>query len=309
MDRSRELKNCDAVKGILMILVVLGHSMGMWMTGGWGPFEASQSSVVLHYLADWISTFHVFAFTLVSGYIFYYVKYEIGGYKNYLPFVILKVKRLVVPFLFVLFAWVVPVHIYFYGFGFNTVLHRFILGESPNQLWFLLMLFWVFVLFWPISNYARKHPLGGTIIVLLFMLIGMGLTFVPNIYVFRTGLQYLLFFWVGFLIRQYGSDLLMKIPSIVYIMLDIVLFIVYEQIRQIDGIIFTILLTGFSVVIHLVGAVMAFVLLQRFASKLGTNSKGVPYLVKHSMVVYLFHQQVIYLVIKMTDGGCLRLYK
>lgn len=229
------------------------------------------------------------------------MKYERGGYIDYLPFIYSKIKRLIIPFLFILSVWVVPVHIYFYGFEPSTILHRFVLGESPNQLWFLLMLFWIFVLFWPISDYARKHPIGGTLIVLLFMLIGMGLIFVPNIYVFRTGLQYVLFFWIGFLIRQYGSGLLMKIPSMVYIAVDIILFIVYEQLRQMSGIIFTILFMGLAVVIHLVGALMAFVLLQRFVSKMETNGKMFSFLAKHSMAVYLVHQQVIYFVIKMTN--------
>lgn len=302
-DRSKELKNCDIVKCILMILVVLGHSMGMWMTGGWGPFEANQSSAIIHYLADWVSTFHVYAFTLVSGYIFYYVKYERGGYIEYAPFIISKLKRLIVPFYFILLVWVIPVHIYFYGFDFNALFHQFILAEAPNQLWFLLMLFWVFILFWPVSDYARNHLIGGTIISLLFMAVGIGLTFVPNIFVFRTGLQYVLFFWVGFLIRQYGSDYLMKVPLVIYIVVDIVLFAIYEYLRQIDGIIFTILTIGISVLLHLVGAVMAFVLLQRLVAKLSSKGKVLPFLAKHSMAIYLVHQQVIYFVIKMTDGG------
>ncbi len=300
MYRETELKNCDSVKCILMLLVVLGHSMGMWMTGGWGPYEASQPSAVLHYLADWISTFHIFSFTLVSGYIFYYAKYEKGSYKDYLPFVKKKLERLIVPYLFILVVWVIPVYIYFYGFDFSTILHRFVLGESPNQLWFLLMLFWVFVLFWPISDYARKHAVGGTVIVILLMMVGMGLTFVPNVYVFRTGLQYVLFFWIGFLIRQYGSEMLMKIPSVAYIALDMVLFISYELLRQMSGLVFTLLSMGLSVIVHLVGAVMAFVLLQRFCSKVSRKGTIFPFLTKHSMAVYLVHQQIIYFAIKLS---------
>ena len=93
----------------------------------------------------------------------------------------------------------------------------------------------------------------------------------------------------------------MKIPSMVYIAVDIILFIVYEQLRQMSGIIFTILFMGLAVVIHLVGALMAFVLLQRFVSKMETNGKMFSFLAKHSMAVYLVHQQVIYFVIKMTN--------
>ncbi len=36
----------------------------------------------LMYIAKWFNTFHIYGFTLISGYIFYYIKYEGGGIKS-----------------------------------------------------------------------------------------------------------------------------------------------------------------------------------------------------------------------------------
>lgn len=64
-----KLEQTVFIKAILMVLVILGHSVAFW-SGDWftkNPLYQSQS---LNALYVWLSSFHVFAFTLVSGYIF-----------------------------------------------------------------------------------------------------------------------------------------------------------------------------------------------------------------------------------------------
>lgn len=63
------LKNCTFVKTVLMLLVILGHSMAFW-SGSWFTGNPEITSLSMNYLYKWINSFHVFAFALVSGYIF-----------------------------------------------------------------------------------------------------------------------------------------------------------------------------------------------------------------------------------------------
>lgn len=298
IDKIKELRNCNAIKAILMCIVVLYHSMAVYM-GNWGPYEPAKNSTFLMYIAKWFNTFHIYGFTLISGYIFYYIKYEGGGYKKYFPFIGKKAKRLIVPYIFIAAVWVIPVYAYFYGI--EDIVNKFVLGTSPNQLWFLLMLFWVFAIFWLISDLTDRKPILGGIIVCGLYCLGV---VAPSFYCLNSGLQYILFFYIGFMIRKLdlGNKILYKIPSLVYLLIDILLFIGIELIGSHEELIIKIVVLGLSVVLHIIGAVGAFVLLQRFVNRFLQENKVVGFFSKHSMVIYLVHQQLIYFSIGWFNG-------
>ena len=116
MERGVELKNCTPIKTILMMMIVLYHSMRIFMVGGvWGPYPPVNEAPVLGYISEWLNSFHIYAFTLISGYIFCYIKYERGGYQKYFSFIINKTKRLLVPYLFSSVVWVAPVYAFYFG--------------------------------------------------------------------------------------------------------------------------------------------------------------------------------------------------
>ncbi len=91
LDRKQfELINCNFVKTVLMLLVVLYHSCVFW-TGSWFNILApSGNSAVLELFSKWLNSFHIYGFALVSGYIFYYIKYEKEKYNGLLPFLVNK---------------------------------------------------------------------------------------------------------------------------------------------------------------------------------------------------------------------------
>lgn len=74
-----ELKNCSLVKIALMLLIVLYHSLALWLPDGWFNQEPYDPAPLLGEIAAWLNSFHIYAFTLVSGYIFCYVSFERGG--------------------------------------------------------------------------------------------------------------------------------------------------------------------------------------------------------------------------------------
>lgn len=142
----RELHNCDFAKTIFMLLVVLGHSSRFW-NGDWFTYCAPvlKISVLLKMMSVWLGSWHIYAFALVSGYLFYYLRYERNKYSEFIPFLQKKIQRLLIPAYFVGLIWIIPVNTYFWGDWVRNSI-KFISGASPSQLWFLFMLFDVFMM-------------------------------------------------------------------------------------------------------------------------------------------------------------------
>lgn len=125
----------------------------------------------------------------------------------------------------------------------------------------------------------------------------------PNIYQIFTACTYLPMFWLGFKIRQYGSKRLLKISSLVWIAADVLLFSWVQYLSSFDAILIKLLSLGLTFLLHVIGAMAAFVVLQKLANRGHWNeSKIFMLLSKNSMPVYLFHQQIIYVFISALNG-------
>lgn len=303
LNRQTELSNCTFVKTVLMLLVVAYHSIVFW-SGTWFIDDPVLESSILSSLSRWMNSFHIYGFALVSGYLFYFLKCEKRKYLRFIPFVENKAKRLLVPYIFVSLTWVIPFAVYYFKYDAVEVFIRYILGTSPNQLWFLLMLFFVFMLFYPLTSFFEKFNVGGAIIVIGIYGIGLvGSMGFPNIFQILRACMYLSMFWLGFKIRQYGSNLLMKIPSLVWITADLLLFAFVRYLSCFDTFFFKMLNLGFTFLLHIFGALMVFVVLQKVANCINwKESKVFSLISKNSMPVYLFHQQIIYVLISLLNG-------
>ena len=85
---SYRLESCSFIKTVLMMLVVLGHSMSFW-NENWFVGKPIISSQGLSILGSWIGSFHIYSFTLISGYIFAF-KMMGGHTKNLVCFSLIK---------------------------------------------------------------------------------------------------------------------------------------------------------------------------------------------------------------------------
>lgn len=81
-------------------------------------------------------------FTFISGFLFYFLFKEKGKYRDFLPFVTGKVKRLLVPFLF--FGLLLPLSSIGYPDVLVFVRDKMLVGEG-GHLWYCPMLFWCFI--------------------------------------------------------------------------------------------------------------------------------------------------------------------
>ncbi len=307
---SNFLKNCTFIKTTLMITVILYHSCLFWR-GNWLDSPPIIESRFLALLSQWLGTFHIYAFTLVSGYIFAF-KMSKGEYNNYRNFIVKKTKRLIVPYVFTAVLWVIPISVYFFDWDIPYIINKFVLCTGPSQLWFLWMLFDVFLIMYPLWNLMTQNIClkGGTIAILFWIIGNIGIRILPNVFCIWTACTYIPFFYIGMVIRLKWEKqkplMVEKIHWSVFFTANVILFAVNLFVKNQIGMIWKLIGAGINFLLDLTGAVMAFVILNNIANKVNwINNKVYKTLSLLSMPMYLFHQQIIYFTIAALNGKIL----
>lgn len=306
MNTKDYIYNCSIVKTILMLLIIVYHSCVFW-TGQWWDTEPVLSSKTLGLFATWLNSFHVFAFTLVSGYLFAF-KVLNAEYDNYIVFIKLKAKRLIIPYVFVMLIWVAPISAVIFHWDFSYLFRKFILCIDPSQLWFLWMLFEVFVIVWPMRKLLLEKTITGWLIAIAFYGLGIiGKRVIPNIFCIWTTCQYVPFFFIGMRIRvkeECGESLVTeRVHWLLWIVVDLVIFAGTIIVGGNNGTLWSMIAVGLNLILHIVGAVMAWITLQALANKVNwKSSRAFRILSSYSMPMYLFHQQIIYFAIICLNG-------
>lgn len=299
---SLELENCNFVKTILMLLVILYHSCIFWK-GDWfdGAIVATKSDVI-RFFAEWLNSFLVYAFVLVSGYVFYYLKVLKKKYLQLGSFLIGKIKRLVIPYCFITILWVIPLTCLWVSYSWKDIFLKYFLAISPSQLWFLLMLFWCYCLAYFTTDIVSRNSIA---IIITFLSFGIGIIgnhFIPNYFQIWSGFSFFPFFILGMKLSQGEWKLLRKIPLFIYFFIHSVLFVilmffpsgkaVYSAFRIVIGF-----------VLHYIGAITVFFVLQYIGGIFKWKSSHIfQSLYKHQMIVYLLHQQIVYISIIIFNG-------
>lgn len=284
-----------------MIAVILYHSIVFWGGNWFKVLTPAIQAPTLGVLAKWLNSFHVYGFTLVSGYIFRYLKLEKGRYQLFAPFVVSKVKRLIVPYLFTCVAWVIPISYVFYRYTAFDIVKQYVLGTSPSQLWFLLMLFWVYILGWICSKVIDKGGYLPGILCIASYIVGiLANKVLPNLFMIWTAFTYFPCFIVGMQLRKNKNH---KENLIVLLALDVALFILSDYLGTREGTMYGVLLLASNYFLHIIGAVAAFSVFQRIANVTAwKTNKVVSKLIMYSMTIYLFHQQFIYFAVFAMNG-------
>lgn len=293
------LSYCNFAKTMLMLSVVLCHSAAFYGGNWFNACTVSETNRVLTLLSSWLGTFHVEGFTLISGYIYYYIKYEKKGYQDICKYIKNKYKRLLVPYIAVSLFWVVPIGSLFYSYSTIDIVEMYVLGKSPSQLWFLLMLFNVFIIY---DSIITKFNRGGQfLLVIIFFISGfvLGKIF-PNIFQLLTSMRFLLYFYIGCIIRKKYPNIQpnkMLLLGIIFLIINLTCF----TFLNLDLSINVNIIKGINLIVRCIceisGAIMAFLLLSYCASKIHWENKFVTNLTIVSFPIYLFHQQIIYVLL------------
>lgn len=298
-----ELENCSFIKTILMIIVVIYHCILFW-SGDWFSVTPKISNNVLPMIAKWLNTFHISGFTFISGYIYYYIRFEKNGYSNYVIYIKKKIRRLIVPYIFVAFLWVLPIGNIFFNYSYSDILFKIILGQSPGQLWFLLMLFNIFCVFPFLEKIVVKSWVNALIIISIFWGLSIvGKIWDCNYFQIITSFRFMSYFVVGFKIRQNNEKIHLNIFSVMILCaVQVILFVFLSVFNNRNEIQFKIIHIGLDFLVTQLGAIGVFFSLQIVAKKIKKRGKLCLFLQKSSMTIYLLHQQIIYFSIWFFNG-------
>lgn len=301
-DKEKELKNCDFLRTVLVIAVVLYHSVLFANSSDRVRATTDIESNVLFWIFDFIDSFHTRVLTIIAGYVFYYLKIEKNRYKDFLPFFKNKVKRLLVPYLFIMIIWVIPVDFFLLKYQ-PIELFYLLISKKSSQLWFLLMLFGEYMIFYLLANFFKNKNVIPFIIALVFAGLGYAfkygeakfLTFFDFLQ-FPNVLMYFIFFLIGFKFRQYGTAFLRKRVWL-YLFIITVIYALSIVLKSVENSILNYVGTGFYAITFELSAPIVFVVLQVVADKINTENKLFLFTKKYSMTVYLFHEQFIYIIL------------
>lgn len=302
LSKQKELALCTPIKTTMMLLVVLYHSCVMW-GGSWFAEPAVQSPA-LGVFAQWLNTFHVPVFVFTSGYLYAYLKGETNRYESTSVVIAKKAKRLLVPYAFACVVWVVPFWVFFNGT--DQVVDKYLLAGSPSQLWFLVMLFMVFLLFELLWKLLGRRMLAVSIrtvacpAVLYCCGCVLGGTLPVDVGQIASACRFACIFWVGMAFRVLPTQVFWKIPPVVPFASHSLLFALALFVGTKEGAVFSVASITLWLVVRLAGVAMAIAVLGRAFARFGAmESRWGGILAKSCFGVYLFHQQVVQVVISM----------
>lgn len=299
LDQNIGTENCNFIKVILMFLVVLYHSIALWLPDGWFIVLPYHECRIFTIIAQYLNTFHVHAFFLVSGYLYAYLRFEQGRYPNFLSLFKNKFSRLMVPYFSISIFWTIPWKRIYYKIGFKELLRNFLFGLSPSQLWFVLALFHIFIIAYLIGGMPQKHPVWCIgFAILLFVVSIFGRKLFPDCYQILNGFKYFIFFIIGTLIRIFNIKDINRFLKIFLMLFNLSLFIIYIKL-QVYNIIWIKVINYFIMLcLNISGALLSFFLLGEIAEKINYHDSCIYiFFSKYFFTIYLFHQQIIYGVI------------
>ena len=133
-----------------------------------------------------------------------------------------------------------------------------------------------------------------------------GLNIIAYIFCIWTAFKYVIFFYVGMRIRVRSEKKdnlpIEKIPWFGWVVVDLLLFVGSLRITG-QGEMVKLVALGLSLMLHIVGAIMAWIVLQMLSNHIQwKDSRAFNKLSTYSMPMYLFHQQIIYFSLTILDG-------
>jgi len=294
------LDNAAFIKTTMMLLIVLYHSL-LFFGGNWFTIvKPMYTNNYIYNFALWLNTFHVQTFIMISGYLYYYLKTKCGKYNSFSHFAKKKCQRLLLPYIFTALCWVIPISLYFFKYNFKNIFLKYILMSSPDQLWFLVTLFNIFIIFHLAFKKIKVSKLVLLIVIFLSITLGGVLGYFDIEYFqIASSFKYGCFFYLGCYLYKYGNSLNFK--KIIGLTITAILLIILNNINIINNIIIEkVLLQVLSIIeVILVYYVCTYIIKN---NKINLNNKIYKLLESNSFGIYLFHQQIIFFCIVLLNG-------
>lgn len=185
---TRKFDEIDALKGIAIFLVVLGHSIIVY------PINLHENAIC-DFLFRWLSSVHMPLFFCISGYCF--------SYNNkYLSYIVKKIKRIFIPFLFFNILDMC-MRMIFSGIVNNS---RGIIDSIKNIIfyggayWFLYSLFLIFLIYPFIYRFIKNSYVKQIGLIVLMIIVDTFLKMPTSL------MHWLVFFSIGVLLKNKLGD-------------------------------------------------------------------------------------------------------
>lgn len=288
-----QIDDLNILRAFAILLVVLRHCFAPFM-GIWPVSSFYEYSFATDVIGKYISTISMPLFVFISGFLYSYLRNNLKKYPTFKILLKKKTARLLRPY-FIL----APIYIYFFVDYTSNIDFLNHLWKGAGHLWFLLMIFTVFMLFYPLENYLKQNPIKSFIVIIFLFFLYPGFS-VIEIYPLSKFFHYLPFFYIGYLFH-YKNKFLTKLIKdkfwllfIIHSLLFIASFSIPEFIE--NGILKTLFKAYIILPTGLVSVSMLYVLF--------TNAKNlnkiiprsiVTYLNKTSYYIYLIHQPLLLL--------------
>jgi len=306
MSKQEELKVIATLKTWMMLLVVLYHSAALWSPAGWFNQKPQTPSLVLPVLTEYLNTIHIYVFAFASGYLFYFSNFIKKNEFDTKAVIRKRAAKLLVPYGIVTVFWLLPFELFFFHEGAQELISKFLLGTAPRQLWFLLMLWGVNVVFCFWIKWIRKSLSLIKGMLFLYGIYIMGAFFIrtniPNYFQIFTVMRYLLFFFFGYAVCREGIQLIKNIHTVALTVGHVTLFVLVYYLNNYAQGLFRTASIFLTPIVSLTGIIVFYKLVdymtKRKERKHQGNTGRIGILFRENeFAVYLFHQQWIWVVV------------
>lgn len=293
---SNYLVEINIFRGLLILLVVLGHSVNIFSGDIWIVSNYTNSMFV-GVIQNYIYMFHMPAFFTISGFVYSHTSNQKKiSVNDYLQLLNKKIKRVLIPVI-TIFVLNIPVQMFLMmrseeEKNLEGIFYKVLINHDLWHLWFLLALFYMFMVFPIALPLIEKNNYLSLVIFFLLSLVNVDL---PVPYLSQT-LYFIFYFYLGFFLRRnnilYSS--VRKQQIFVILLIHILIFII--KIYYIEGILLSKLLEIISATVSCYLYYLFVKYLANAHSKIITISKEVlNFLGDKSMIIFLLHIQPLIL--------------
>lgn len=298
MNQEKYLEEFKYLKVVMMLFIVLYHSVALWLPEGWFNQAPATSNKVFTLLAQWLNFIHIYVFVFISGYIFYYLKIVIRKYNKFSEFVRKKTLRLIVPYISFGILWCIPFYVLFYHPSFHEIIKNYLFGYGPAQLWYILMLFFLFIMVYYPSKYLIKLK-GVNIQILcvsLYMLYIVGSVYLKLPFQLWSVCKFMPFFILGMSLRKYDYQIMNNYMCIILLCINLVMLYIYIKMPE-NTIIYSLLRKIVAYFISYTGILEMITINHRLQYLKIWSTRLYKVFEKNSFAIYLIHQQIIWCVV------------
>lgn len=322
MNSNRKIEEYNIVRVIAVILVVISHATYYQIITEYGGIDYSLPAnllninsmdeitlKVLNFFKSLLYTFHMPVFFALSGALF---KNSLNNRRinNYKELIIKKSKRLLIPFVLVIFLYSTPIK-YLSGYFIDSknILKDILLGQvllqGNNYLWFLPTLFFEFLIIWIVKDKINDKK-KKIIFLISFAIINVfgnliKINLISNI------LLYLIYFYIGYCFEEYRNEFnkeidknsrMNNLAKVIFIVSILIIFNLYYSISE--GLLFKIIKYPLKLIMGVLGIYMVYLISYKLSKTTIVTNGVIKKINKCSFGIYLYSDPLNYLILYIT---------